>query len=90
MAASLCNRVAGAYVVLQRLANASPADRVAKALTTLGRVVRTIYILRYIYEGSLGGGSNSSSIAASRAMAWRAGCSWPTATSSALATTRKS
>jgi TnpA family transposase len=36
-------------VVLQRLANASPADRVAKALTIL-RVVKTIYILRYIHE----------------------------------------
>jgi TnpA family transposase len=37
VAASLRNRVASAHVVLQRLANASPADRVAKALTTLGR-----------------------------------------------------
>jgi TnpA family transposase len=50
VAASLRNRVANAHVVLQRLANASPADRVAKALTTLGRIVKTIYILRYIHE----------------------------------------
>ena len=50
VAASLRNRVASAHVVLQRLANASPADRVAKALTTLGRVVKTIYILRYIHQ----------------------------------------
>jgi TnpA family transposase len=50
VAASLRNRVASAHVVLQRLANASPADRVAKALTTLGRIVKTIYILRYIHE----------------------------------------
>jgi TnpA family transposase len=53
VAASLRNRVASAHVVLQRLANASPADRVAKALTTLGRVVKTIYILRYIHEEEL-------------------------------------
>jgi TnpA family transposase len=50
LAASLRNRVASAHVVLQRLANGSPADRVAKALTTLGRIVKTIYILRYIHE----------------------------------------
>ncbi len=53
VAASLRNRVASAHVVLQRLANASPADRVAKALTTLGRIIKTIYILRYIHEESL-------------------------------------
>jgi TnpA family transposase len=43
VAASLRNRVASAHVVLQRLANASPANPVAKALTTLGRIVKTIY-----------------------------------------------
>jgi TnpA family transposase len=53
VAASLRNRVASAHVVLQRLANASPADRVAKALTTLGRIVKTIYILRYVHEEDL-------------------------------------
>jgi TnpA family transposase len=36
--------------VLQRLSSASPSDRVAKALTTLGRIVKTIFILRYIHE----------------------------------------
>jgi TnpA family transposase len=53
VAASLRNRVASAYVVFQRLANVSPADRVAKALTTLGRIVKTIYILCYIHEEDL-------------------------------------
>jgi TnpA family transposase len=53
VAASLRNRVTSAHVVLQRLANASPADRVAKALTTLGRIVKTVYILRYIHEEDL-------------------------------------
>ena len=51
--ASLRNRVAPAHVVLQRLANASLSDRVAKALTALGRVVKTNYILRYIHEEEL-------------------------------------
>jgi TnpA family transposase len=32
-------------VVLQRLFNASPADRVSKALTALGRACRTLFIL---------------------------------------------
>ena len=50
VAASLRNRVVPAHVVLQRLSSASPSDRVAKALTTLGRIVKTIFILRYIHE----------------------------------------
>jgi TnpA family transposase len=53
MAEGLRNRVASAHIVLQRLVNASAADRVAKALTTLGRIVKTIYILRYIHEEDL-------------------------------------
>jgi TnpA family transposase len=53
VAASLRKRVVSAHVVLQRLANTSTADRVAKALTTLGRIVKTIYILRYIHEEDL-------------------------------------
>jgi TnpA family transposase len=43
VAASLKNRVCPAHVVVQRLANSSPSDRLAKALTMLGRVVKTIY-----------------------------------------------
>ena len=50
VAASLRNRTAPAHVVVQRLAGGSPADRLAKALTALGRVVKTIYILRYLHE----------------------------------------
>lgn len=50
VAASLRHRVAPAHVVLQRLANALPSDRVAKALTALGRIIKTIYLLRYIHE----------------------------------------
>jgi TnpA family transposase len=41
VAASLKNRVCPAHVVIQRLAHRSPADRLAKALTHLGRVTKT-------------------------------------------------
>ena len=37
-------------MVVQRLAGSSPSDRVGRALTALGRVVKTIYILRYLHE----------------------------------------
>jgi TnpA family transposase len=45
VAASLRQRTSPAHVVLQRLINSS--DRLAKALTVLGQIVKTIYILRY-------------------------------------------
>jgi TnpA family transposase len=51
--ASLKDRLTPAHVVLQRVINASPADRVAKALTALGRLAKTIHILRYIHEEPL-------------------------------------
>jgi TnpA family transposase len=51
--ASLRDRLTPAHVVLQRLINASPADRVAKALTALGRAVKTLHILRYIQDEPL-------------------------------------
>jgi TnpA family transposase len=53
IAASLKNRTAPANVIIQRLANSSPSDRLAKALTALGRVIKTIYILRYIHDEGL-------------------------------------
>jgi len=46
----LRQRTAPAHVVVQRLAGSSPSDRLATALTALGRVVKTIYILRYLHE----------------------------------------
>lgn len=46
LAASLRNRTAPAHVVMDRLVANSPSDRLAKALTMLGRVVKTIHILR--------------------------------------------
>lgn len=53
IAASLKNRTAPANVIIQRLANSSPSDRLAKALTALGRVIKTIYILRYVHDEEL-------------------------------------
>ena len=53
IAASLEDRLTPAHVVMQRLINASPADRVAKALTALGRLAKTLHILRYIHEEPL-------------------------------------
>ncbi len=50
VAASLLHRTAPAHVVLDRLAGSSPSDRLAKALTALGEVVKTVYILRYLHD----------------------------------------
>ena len=38
---------------MQRLANAPAADRLANALSQLGRLIKTIHILRYIHEEKL-------------------------------------
>ena len=43
-------RTAPAHVVLQRLTAGGPNDRVAKALTTLGRLVKTRNVLRYLHD----------------------------------------
>jgi TnpA family transposase len=53
VAASLKNKVSPAHVVLQRLTNASPQDRLAKAVNALGRIVKTIFILKYISDPEL-------------------------------------
>jgi TnpA family transposase len=53
VAASLRNKVAPAHVVLHRLVNAAPSDRVAKALTALGRLVKTVYLMGYIADPAL-------------------------------------
>jgi TnpA family transposase len=53
VAASLKNRTAPPNAIVQRLANSSSSDRLAAALTALGRVVKTIYILRYLSDPEL-------------------------------------
>jgi TnpA family transposase len=52
VAASLRSRTTPAHVILDRLA-ASPSDRLAKALTALGRAAKTIHILRYAHDAQL-------------------------------------
>lgn len=53
IAASLKNKTAPAHTVLQRLINATPADHISKALTQLGRIVKTIFILKYLSDEKL-------------------------------------
>lgn len=53
IAASLKSKTAPANVVLKRLINATPADHVSKALTQLGRIVKTIFILKYFGNETL-------------------------------------
>jgi TnpA family transposase len=52
VAASLRSRTTPAHVILDRLA-ASPSDRLAKALTMLGRAAKTIHLLRYAHDAQL-------------------------------------
>jgi hypothetical protein len=39
-----------AHVVLQRLASSAPSDRLAKALTALGRALKSLYLLQYVHD----------------------------------------
>ena len=50
---SLKHRTAPAHVIVQRLTNSYPSDRLSKAFTNLGRLVKTEYILRYITDPEL-------------------------------------
>jgi len=53
LAASMKHRTAKPQDVMQRLVNSSPSDRLAKALTALSRIVKTIYVLRYLNDPEL-------------------------------------
>ncbi len=53
VAISLKQRTAPAHVIVQRLTNSFPADRLSKAVTHLGRMLKTQYILRYLTDPSL-------------------------------------
>jgi TnpA family transposase len=53
LVASLKDRLTPAHVVMQRLANANASDRLAGALTQLGRLMKTLHVLRYIHEAPL-------------------------------------
>lgn len=50
---SLKQRTVPAHIVVQRLLNSFPADRLSKAFTNLGRILKTQYILRYLTEPEL-------------------------------------
>ncbi len=39
--------------MLQRLASSAPSDRLAKALTALGRALKSLYVLQYIHDVEL-------------------------------------
>lgn len=51
--ASLKNKIVPARVIMQRLSSSAPADRLSKALTELGRLLKTIYILSYIQDDKI-------------------------------------
>lgn len=50
---SLKQKTAPAHVIVQRLTNSSPSDRLTKAFTNLGRIIKTKYILRYLTDKEL-------------------------------------
>jgi len=47
VAVSLKNKTAPAHIIVQRLMNSSPSDRLSQALTHLGRIIKTQYIRHY-------------------------------------------
>ena len=53
VALSLKQRTAPAHVIVQRLTNSFPADRLSRAVTNLGRIIKTQYILRYLTDQDL-------------------------------------
>lgn len=53
VAFSLKKRTVPAHVVVPRLTNSYPADRLSKAFTNLGRIIKTQYILRYLTQPDL-------------------------------------
>jgi len=53
VAISLKKRTAPAHIIVQRLTNSFPSDRLSKAFTNLGRIIKTEYILRYLTDPKL-------------------------------------
>jgi len=50
VALSLRKQTAPAHLIVQRLTSSYPSDRLSKAFTNLGRIVKTEYILRYLTD----------------------------------------
>ncbi len=53
VALSLKQRTALTHVIVQHLTNSFPSDRLSKAFTNLGRIIKTEYILRYLTDPEL-------------------------------------
>ena len=53
VALSLRQRTVPAHIVVQRLVSSSPSDRLSKAFTNLGRIIKTQYILHYLTDPEL-------------------------------------
>ena len=50
---SLKKRTSPANVIVERLTNRFPSDKLSKAFTNLGRIIKTEYILRYVTDPEL-------------------------------------
>lgn len=53
IALSLKQRTAPAHVIVERLTNSYPSDRLSRAFTHYGRIIKTRYILRYLTDPDL-------------------------------------
>ena len=53
VAASLKNRLVSANVIARRLASSGQSNRLARAFTALGRLLKTSYLLRYMDDPAL-------------------------------------
>lgn len=53
VAASLKNKLCPAHEVIRRLSKGSPSDKLSKAFTQLGRILKTEYILQYITDSDI-------------------------------------
>ena len=74
---------------MQRLANANASDRLAGALNKLGRLMKTLHILRYIQEEPLRDAIQLQLNRGEFRHILAKSCSSPTGVASALATTRR-
>lgn len=53
VAASLKKKLSPAHEIIRRLSKGSPSDKLSKAFTQLGRILKTEYILQYITDSDL-------------------------------------
>ena len=89
VAISLKQRTAPAHVIVQRLTNSFPSDRLAKAFTHLGRVIKTQYILRYLTDLELRRTVQLQLNKGNTGINYRAGFSLPTRASSRPVITKR-